>query len=351
MNFSIKGRSIGPDHPPFIIAEMSGNHNQSLDRALQIVEAAAYAGVDAIKLQTYTADTMTINSRSKGFQIDSQNSSPWNNRYLYDLYEEAHTPWEWHQNIMEYARSKDLICFSSPFDDLSIDFLEALNVPAYKIASFENNHLPLISKAAQTGKPLIISTGMANLGEIENAVNVAQQNGCEYLTLLKCTSTYPSLPSNSNILTIPHLKDSFNVNVGLSDHTLGIGVALASIALGATVIEKHITLSREDGGIDSAFSLEPNEFKDLVSESQKAWQALGKIKYGPTESEFQSLQFRRSIYVVEDIVKGEPFTRENIRIIRPGDGGPPSLYNDLIGILSPKSFKKSTPLTLDKILE
>lgn len=351
MNFSIEERSIGPNHPPFIIAEMSGNHNQSLDRALQLVEAAAYAGVDAIKLQTYTADTMTINSKNRGFQIDSQTSSPWSNSYLYDLYEKAHTPWEWHQKIIEYARSKDLICFSSPFDDLSIDFLETLNVPAYKIASFENNHLPLISKAAQTGKPLIISTGMASLGDIEKAVSVAQQNGCKDLTLLKCTSTYPALPCNSNILTIPHLKNSFNVNVGLSDHTLGIGVALASIALGATVIEKHLTLSREDGGVDSAFSLEPDEFKDLVDESQKAWQALGKIKYGPTDAEIQSLQFRRSIYVVEDIAKGEPFTPKNIRIIRPGDGGPPSLYNDLIGISSPKSFKKATPLTLDKILE
>lgn len=323
MSINIGGRLIGPDHSPFVIAEMSGNHNQSLDRALEIVEAAAESGAHAIKLQTYTADTITLNVRGGSFVINDSDSL-WAGKNLHDLYRQAYTPWEWHEPIIEKARDLGLICFSSPFDESAVDFLQELDVPAFKIASFENNHLPLISKAASTGKPLIISTGLASLGELDSAVRTARQAGCSDLILLKCTSTYPAIPLNTNIKTITHLKDLFDCEVGLSDHTMGIGVALASVALGAAVIEKHFTLSRAEGGVDSAFSLEPHELEALVKESERAWQALGKISYGPTQDEIKSLQFRRSIYVAEDIPKGETFTAENIRIVRPGNGAPPT---------------------------
>ena len=273
MSIEIAGRPIGADHPPFVIAEMSGNHNQSLERALAIVEAAAQAGAHAIKLQTYTADTMTLNVRGGSFEISDPNSL-WAGQNLHDLYKKAHTPWEWHGLIMERARELGLICFSSPFDETAVDFLEELNVSAFKIASFENNHLPLIEKVASTGKPLIISTGMATLGELDQAVSAARDAGCDQLILLKCTSTYPATPEKTNISTIPHLKKLFGAEVGLSDHTMGVGVAVASVALGASVIEKHFTLSRADGGVDSAFSLEPHELRTLVVESERAWQAF-----------------------------------------------------------------------------
>lgn len=346
MTISIGGRLIGPDHPPFVIAEMSGNHNQSLDRALEIVEAAAKAGAHAIKLQTYTADTITLNLRGGSFEINDSDSL-WAGKNLHDLYQQAHTPWEWHAPIMDKARALGLICFSSPFDETSVDFLEDLDVPAYKIASFENNHLPLINKAASTGKPLIISSGMATLSELEQAINTARNAGCNDIILLKCTSTYPAEPLNTNILTIPHLKNLFQTEVGLSDHTMGLGVPLASIALGATVIEKHFTLSRVEGGVDSAFSLEPNELSELVTESMRAWQSLGSITYGPTKAEQKSLLFKRSIFVAEDIPSGEVFTERNIRIVRPGNGAPPSMYNSIIGKVSKFNLKKGTPLTLD----
>ena len=252
MSISIAGRLIGIDQPPFVIAEMSGNHNQSLDRALEIVDAAALSGAHAIKLQTYTPDTITLDVRGGSFEI-TESDSLWSGRNLYDLYKQAHTPWAWHCHIIDYAQSKGLICFSSPFDETAVDFLEDLNVPAYKIASFENNHLPLIRKAASTGKPLIISTGMASLSELEQAVETARDAGCQELILLKCTSSYPASPTNTNILTLPHLRELFQTEVGISDHTMGLGVSVASIALGATVIEKHFTLSRADGGVDSAF--------------------------------------------------------------------------------------------------
>ena len=348
MSIKISSRLIGVDQPPFIIAEMSGNHNQSLDRALSIVDAAAASGAHALKLQTYTADTMTLNIRGGSFEINDPDSL-WSGQNLHDLYKQAYTPWEWHEPIMARARDHGLICFSSPFDESAVDFLESLDVPAYKIASFENNHLPLIQKAASTGKPLIISTGMASLAQLDQAVDAARSFGCEQLILLKCTSTYPATPANTNISTIPHLKQLFDVEVGLSDHTMGIGVSVASVALGATVIEKHFTLSRSDGGVDSAFSIEPSELKSLVAESERAWQSLGSISYGPTQAEEKSLIYRRSIYVSSDIKQGDLFSTENLRIVRPGDGCDPSLLSLFIGSKAPKDLKKGTPLSIENL--
>lgn len=349
MTVEIAGRLIGLGHAPFLIAEMSGNHNQSLNRAFEIVEAAARAGAHAIKLQTYTADTMTFDRNGGSFDIADPNSL-WHGQNLYNLYNKAHTPWDWHAAIIVRARELGLICFSSPFDETAVDFLETLDVPAYKIASFENNHLPLIQKAASTGKPLIISTGMASLGELELSVQTAREAGCTQMVLLKCTSTYPASPENTNINTIPHLKKLFGTEVGLSDHTMGLGVSVAAVALGATVLEKHITLSREDGGVDSTFSLEPSEFAQLSKETYHAWQSLGQVTYGPTEAELNSLMFRRSIYASVDIHKGDQFSSENIRVIRPGDGAPPSLYRQLLGRTAKSYFKAGTPLTIDKLL-
>ena len=342
-------RWIGLNHPPLVIAEMSGNHNQSLDRALAIVDAAAEAGAHALKLQTYTAETITLNVRGGDFEIREQGSL-WDGQNLHDLYTKAHTPWDWHEPIMERARQHGMLCFSSPFDESAVDFLEELGAPAYKIASFENNHLPLIRKAAATGKPLIISTGMASLGELEQAVAAAREAGCRDLVLLKCTSTYPATPANTNIRTIPHLRELFGCQVGLSDHTMGVGVAVASVALGATVIEKHFTLSRAEGGVDSAFSLEPQELAALVQESERAWQALGQVRYGPTEAERKSLQFRRSIYVSADIAAGETFTADNIRIVRPGFGLPPSQLETVLGRRLRSSVVAGTPVTWDLFL-
>lgn len=349
MTIEIAGRPIGPKHRPFVIAEMSGNHNQSLDRALAIVEAAAQSGAHAIKLQTYTADTMTLDLRGGSFEITDPNSL-WAGQNLHNLYKQAYTPWEWHAPIMNRAKELGLICFSSPFDETAVDFLEDLSTPAYKIASFENNHLPLIEKAASTGKPLIISTGMASLGELEQAVATARSSGCRNLILLKCTSTYPATPASTNIRTIPHLRELFGCEIGLSDHTMGLGVAVAAAALGATVIEKHFTLSRSDGGVDSAFSSEPDELAELVAETERAWLSLGKVSYGPSEAERKSLVFRRSIYVAQDIAEGDLFSSENLRIVRPGDGAPPSLLNQIIGKKSNRAFAKGEPLSLEKLL-
>lgn len=349
MTIQIAGRPIGTEHPPFVIAEMSANHNQSLERALSLVDAAAQAGAHAIKLQTYTADTMTLDVRGGSFDINDPDSL-WAGQNLHDLYKQAYTPWEWHRPIMDRARDRGLICFSSPFDDTAIDFLEDLGAPAYKIASFENNHLPLIEKAASTGKPLIISTGMASLCELDDAVRTARDAGCTQLVLLKCTSTYPASPQNTNIRTIPHLRDLFACEVGLSDHTLGAGVAVAAVALGASVVEKHFTLARADGGVDSAFSLEPAEMSSLVSETERAWQSLGHVHYGATVAEQKSLVFRRSIYVVADIAPGERFTESNIRILRPGIGLPPSFYPNLIGRLARRAFLRGEPLSFDELL-
>jgi len=313
------------------------------------VEAAAQAGAHAIKLQTYTADTVTLDVRGGSFEINDPDSL-WAGQNLHDLYEKAYTPWEWHAPIMERACELGLICFSSPFDETAVDFLEDLGVPAYKIASFENNHLPLIEKAAFTGKPLIISTGMASLGELGDAVRTAREAGCTELVLLKCTSNYPSSPENTNLRTIPHLRQLFNTEVGLSDHTMGIGAAVAAIALGASVVEKHFTLARADGGVDSAFSLEPAELASLVSETERVWQALGQVCYGPTEAEQKSLVFRRSIYVAEDIAEGELFTTKNLKVVRPGDGAPPKWLDLVLNRRSACALLKGQPLKIAQLM-
>lgn len=341
----IANYKVGRNNKPFIIAEMSGNHNQSLERALKIIEVAAKCGADAIKLQTYTADTLTINHRGGLFDI-KDTSSLWANRNLYELYQEAYTPWEWHEAMFKCATDNGMICFSTPFDDTAVDFLEKLNAPVHKIASFENNHHPLLKKVAQTGKPVIMSTGASDLANLAESVEVLRANGCKDLVLLKCTSNYPSTPANSNLRTIPHLRDLFNCEVGLSDHTMGIGVPIAAITLGATVIEKHFCLSRAEGGVDSAFSLEPDELKALVIETERAWQSLGHIQYGVQESEKKSLSFKRSIYVVKDIKAGQVFTEENIRVIRPGDGLHPKYYEQILGKKTKASLKKGMPFEL-----
>lgn len=340
---TIGGHSIGRGHRPFIIAEMSGNHNQSLDRAIEIVDRAAATGAQAIKLQTYTADTMTID-HDKGEFFIADKSSLWAGTSLYKLYQEAYTPWEWQKTLFERARRHGMICLSTPFDDTAVDFLESLDAPCYKIASFENTDLPLIRRVAATGKPIIISTGMATIAELDETVRAAREAGCKDLILLKCTSTYPATPENTNLATIPHMRDLFGCEVGLSDHTMGIGVSVASVALGATVIEKHFTLRRADGGVDSAFSMEPEEMTQLVVETERAWQALGQIEYGPLEAEKKSLQFRRSLYVVEDIAAGGTLTHDNVRAIRPGLGLPPKYIDNVIGRTVKEAVSRGTPL-------
>jgi len=339
----IANRKIGSDMPPFVIAEMSGNHNQSLERALEIVEAAAKTGAHALKIQTYTPDTMTIDLDEREFHISDPNSL-WAGNSLYKLYGEAYTPWEWHKPIFDRARELGVIAFSTPFDDTAVDFLESLDVPCYKIASFENTDLPLIRRVAATGKPLIISTGMASIAELDDTVRAAREAGCKDLILLKCTSTYPATPGNTNILTIPHMRELFGCEVGLSDHTMGVGVSVASVALGATVIEKHFTLNRADGGVDSAFSMEPAEMSQLVIESERAWQALGQISYGATEAEKKSLQYRRSLYVVQDLKAGDVLTKDNIRAIRPGLGLSTKYLDVVLGKTVKQNVKRGTAL-------
>ncbi len=346
---NIADRIISASHLPFVVAEISANHNQSLERALDIVEAAAKAGVHAIKVQTYTADTMTLDINKGEFYINDPNSL-WYGKSLYQLYQQAYTPWEWHKPIFDRCEELGIIGFSTPFDATSVDFLESLNVPCYKIASFENTDLPLIRKVASTGKPMIISTGMATISELDETVRAAREAGCQELILLKCTSSYPATPENTNLLTIPQMRELFNVQVGLSDHTMGIGVAVASVALGATLIEKHFTLCRADGGVDSAFSMEPAEMQQLVIESQRAWQALGNIKYGATEAEKESLLYRRSLYVAKDMKAGEILTSENLRAVRPGLGLPPKFFDIVIGKTVNQNIKKGTPFTWKLVL-
>jgi pseudaminic acid synthase len=339
----IGDKVVGPSHRPLIIAEMSGNHNQSLDRALAIVDAAARAGAHGLKLQTYTADTMTLDVDTEGFRIDDENSL-WRGRSLHDLYAEAHTPWEWHVPIMERCSDHGMLVFSSPFDPSAVAFLESLDVPCYKIASFENTDLPLIRRVAATGKPLIISTGMATVAELDETVRAAREAGCRDLILLKCTSTYPATPENSHVRTIPHMRELFDCEVGLSDHTMGHGAAVAAVALGATVIEKHFTLRRADGGVDSAFSLEPDEMAILVTEAGRASQALGEVRYGPGEAEKASVQFRRSLYVVQDLNEGDVLTSDNVRSIRPGLGLPPKYLDQVLGMRLRQGVKRGTAL-------
>ena len=349
-SISISDRQIGNNHPPFIIAEMSGNHNQSLERALEIVEIAAKTGVHALKIQTYTADTMTLDLDRDEFFINDPKSL-WYGKSLFELYQQAYTPWEWHKPIFDRCRELGIIGFSTPFDFTAVDFLESLDVPFYKIASFENTDLPLIRKVASTGKPIIISTGMAAIAELDETITTAKQAGCQNLILLKCTSSYPSTPKDTNLLTIPHLRDLFDdIQVGLSDHTLGIGVAVASVALGATVIEKHFTLNRADGGVDAAFSMEPQEMKQLVIETERAWQAMGKISYGVTAAEQKSLIFRRSLYIAQNMQSGDILTPDNLRAIRPGQGLPPKYYNLLLGKKIKVDVQAGTPVKWELLM-
>jgi pseudaminic acid synthase len=347
MSFKIANFTIDKNSKPFIIAEMSGNHNQSLDRAKEIIDVAAKSGAHAVKLQTYTADTMTIDHRGGLFDINDKNSL-WYGRNLYDLYKEAHTPWEWHKPLFDHANKLGLICFSSPFDETAVDFLESLSVPCYKIASFENTDHPLLAKVAKTGKPVIMSTGVANIEDIEESVKVLKNNGCKDLVLLKCTSTYPSTPENTNLLTIPAMIEKFpDCVIGLSDHTMGIGASIASVALGARVIEKHFTIRRADGGVDSTFSMEPAEMHELVVESERAFLALGGVQFKVQKVEEKSLAFKRSVYVVKDLKAGEKFTRDNIRVIRPGDGLAPKYFEIVLGKAASKDLKRGTPLKLE----
>ena len=339
----INDRLIGLDQPPLIIAEMSGNHNQSLERALAIVEAAAESGAHALKLQTYTPDTMTIDLDEREFHI-SDSTSLWAGTSLYKLYGEAYTPWDWHKPIMDRARELGMFAFSTPFDDSAVDFLESLGVPCYKIASFENTDLPLIRRVARTGKPMIIATGMATAAELDETVRAGRAAGCSDLVLLKCTSTYPATAENSNILSIPHMREMFDCEVGLSDHTMGVGVSVAAVAHGATVIEKHFTLSRADGGVDSAFSIEPAEMTQLVAETQRAWQSLGRVSYGPSEAEVKSLQYRRSLYIIQDLKAGDLLTRATVRAIRPGLGLAPKYLEEVLGRTLNQDVARGTAL-------
>ncbi len=326
---------------PFIIAEMSGNHNQSLERAMAIVDAAAAAGAHAIKLQTYTADTMTL----PGVHHITDEDSLWKGKELHNLYKEAYTPWEWHKPLFDHAKQRGILAFSSPFDATAVDFLETLDVPMYKIASFENTDWPLLKKVAQTGKPVIMSTGASTMSDIDDAVRVLRASGCTDLTILKCTSTYPASPENTNLATIPVMKEIFGCEVGLSDHTMGIGVSVAAIAYGATVIEKHLTLSRAEGGVDSAFSMEPHELAALVTETDRAYKAMGNVFFGILPAEQKSVAFKRSIYVRKDIKAGEPLTEENLQVIRPAKGLLPRYYEDVLGRTASTDLKAGTPLS------
>jgi pseudaminic acid synthase len=337
---------LGAGRPPLIIAEMSGNHNGSLDRAMDIVEMAAKAGAHALKLQTYTADTMTIDLSEREFFISDPNSL-WNGTSLYKLYEQAHTPWEWHKPIFERCRKLGMIGFSSAFDATAVDFLETLDVPCYKIASFENIDLPLVRKVAATGKPMIISTGLASVAELGETVQAARDARAQDVILLKCTSAYPASPENSNLNTIPHMRELFGCHVGLSDHTMGTGAAIAATALGAVAIEKHVTLRRADGGVDSAFSLEPEELASLVVETRRAVEAMGGVAYGPTEAERNSLVYRRSLYIVADLKAGDVLTKENVRAIRPGLGLAPGNLDRVLGRRISRDARRGTPLSWD----
>ncbi|KAB2914711.1 MAG: pseudaminic acid synthase [Bacteroidetes bacterium] len=343
-DIQIENITIGTGHKPFVIAEMSGNHNQSIERAIAIIDAAADAGAHAVKLQTYTPDTMTINAAGGLFDINDPDSL-WKGRNLYDLYKEAHTPWEWHKPLFDHARKRGLMIFSTPFDESAVDFLEELGVGAYKIASFENTDWPLLKKVAATGKPVIMSTGLATITDLDEAVRTLRDAGCKDLVLLKCTSTYPATPENTHLATIPHMRELFKCHIGLSDHTMGIGAAVAAVALGARVVEKHFTLRRADGGVDSTFSIEPEELKNLVIESERAFLAMGQVFYGVQEAEKKSLRFKRSLYVVKDVKAGDTFTADNLRVIRPGDGMQPKFYETILGKTASRDIKAGTPLT------
>ena len=348
MNRDASGFEFSATAGPIVIAELSGNHNQSLERALDLVDAAGAAGAGALKLQTYTADTMTLDSRAAGFVIEDR-ESPWFGRSLYELYEDAHTPWEWHEPLFERAQSLGMLAFSTPFDKSAVDFLESFDVPCYKIASFELTDIPLIESVARTGKPILISTGMGTLQEIADAVGAVRQTSESEVVLLKCTSSYPAPIGAANLAMIPDLREQFGCEVGLSDHTPGVTTAIASVALGAVVIEKHLTLSRADGGVDSSFSMEPTEFAELVAVVSDAWKALGHVSYGAGEAESASLQFRRSIYVVADLKTGDVLTELNTRIVRPGGGIEPKHMDAVIGTTVARPVSSGTPLSWDMV--
>lgn len=343
---TIEGRKIGPQFPPYIIAELSANHNGDIERAIQILEMAKRSGADAIKIQTYTQDTLTINSDQPEFKIKG---GLWDGRTLYDLYTEAHMPWEWHKPLFEKANELDITIFSSPFDFTAVDMLEELGAPAYKIASFEAIDLPLIEYVAKTGKPMIISTGMANEKEIQEAVEAAKNAGCKELIVLHCVSGYPAPAEDYNLATIPDMATRFNVLTGLSDHTIDNTTAITSVALGACLIEKHVTLDREGGGPDDSFSLEEPELTQLCRDSKIAWQALGKVNYQRKKSEEGNMVFRRSLYAVKDIAEGERFTTKNVKSIRPGYGLKPKYLNQIIGCQSLKNIQAGTPISFNFI--
>ncbi|MCP5350100.1 MAG: pseudaminic acid synthase [Oceanospirillaceae bacterium] len=346
---NIEGKIISSGGKPFIVAELSGNHNQSIQRAKDLIDCAAEAGCDAVKLQTYTADTMTLNLNSGEFYVSDKNNL-WHGYTLHSLYDKAHTPWEWHAELFSYIRNKGMVPFSSPFDETAVDFLESIACPVYKVASFEVTDIPLIRKIAKTGKPIIMSLGMASLSEIEEAVGCARDNGCKDLILLKCTSTYPADPASSNILTIPHLSTMFACLTGISDHTFGTGVSVAATALGAVLIEKHITIDRNDGGVDSSFSMEPHEFKMLVQEVNRAWLALGKVNYGAvSDLEKKSKDYRRSLYVSEPVKKGDVLGAHNIAVVRPAKGLPPKYYDNVVGAIARHDMPVGHPLAWSDI--
>ncbi len=344
---AVGGIEIGVNFKPMIVAEMSGNHNQSLDKALEIVEAVAKTGAHALKIQTYTADTLTIDKKDGDFFLGDKNSL-WNGMSMYELYQQAHTPWEWHKPIFDRCKELGLLCFSSPFDETAVDFLETLNCPCYKIGSTENTDYELIKKVAETGKPVIISTGMATIEELGKITEVVKKAGCIELILLKCTAAYPASPSDANLLTIQHMKDMLDCQIGLSDHTLGMGVAVASVALGAVMVEKHFTISRKEGGVDSVFSMEPDEFSQMVIETNIAWKAKGFISYGPIGSENSNLS-RRSLYIVKDINRGEKLTKQNIRSIRPGYGLAAKYINTVLGMKATSDIKRGTRMSWDLV--
>jgi pseudaminic acid synthase len=345
-SFSINGRPIGPGHPPYIIAEVSANHNGEINRAFQVIRAAKAAGADAVKFQTYTADTMTIDHDSAEFRIDE---GPWAGQTLYELYQSAATPWEWHEALFAMAKEVGIAAFSTPFDETAVEFLKSLDVPAYKVASFEAIDLPLIDCIARTGKPVIISTGMATAMEIDEAVTAARNAGCSELALLHCVSAYPAEAEDYKLMSIPELLKRQNTIVGLSDHTIGMGVAVSAVTLGATIVEKHLTISRADGGPDSGFSSEPDEFKELCDTLGKIWVALEEKSDNPVQSEEANLMFRRSIYAISNITAGEGLTRENLRTIRPGYGLPPKEYGSLLGRKAKNTIKRGTPISWDLV--
>lgn len=349
MSIKIADRFIGPGYPVFIVAELSANHRRDLHIAMESLQAMKDAGADAVKLQTYTPDTLTIDCDNEYFQI--KQGTIWDGKNLYDLYKEAYTPWEWQPKLKEIAKDLGMVLFSTPFDKTAVDFLEKMVVPAYKIASFELVDIPLIQYVARTGKPMIMSTGMATLAEINEAVTAARESGCEEIALLKCTSAYPSKPEDMNLKAIPHMAKTFDVPVGLSDHTLEIAVPIAAVALGACIVEKHFTLSRGIPGPDSVFSLEPHEFRAMVEAIRTTEKALGDVQYKLTENEAASRSFRRSLFVVQDVKAGDPFTEDNIRSIRPGFGLPTKYFKEIIGKKALCDIAKGTPLQKDMITE